>query len=82
MKPQHLSPYSPLLFTWTQNKPSYYVQNKDKLPASPSRAIISANLSQNEESKYLPVTTPFPVVTNFARQSGVFRYRTIVSVYN
>ena len=83
-KPEHLSPYSPLLFTWKQNKPSYYEVNKDQTQPPRSLVIISSGLTSNEDYSYLRGTPPLLDVKqkHFIRNSGVFRYRTFVSLYN
>ena len=83
-KPDHLSPYSPLLFTWKQNKPSYYKVNKDQTQPPRSLVIISSGLTKNEDYSYLRGTPPLLNVKqkHFTRNSGVFRYRTFVSLYN
>jgi 4-amino-4-deoxy-L-arabinose transferase-like glycosyltransferase len=81
-KPEHLSPYSPLLFTWKQNKPSYYGEDKDQTQSPHPLVIISANLSGNDRDDKFHTTAPLAKAKHFMHQSGIFRYRTFVSVYN
>lgn len=80
-KPEHLSPYSPLLFTWKQKKPSYYSPDKEHAQSPRTLVIISATPSNQEIYEHLHETTFRPEVKHFTRQSGVFRYRTLISVY-
>ncbi|HER62968.1 MAG TPA: hypothetical protein ENO11_03225 [Desulfobacteraceae bacterium] len=81
-KPDHLSAHSPLLFTWTLDKPSYYKIHEDKAPSPRILAIISSGNISDEDYSHLPDTRWSTDVKHFTRHSGAFRYRTMVSVYN
>jgi 4-amino-4-deoxy-L-arabinose transferase-like glycosyltransferase len=81
-KPDHLSPYSPLLFTWKQNKPSYYKLNKDQTQTPRSLVIISSGPATNDDYSHLRGTPLLPDSKHFTHHSGIFRFRTFVSVYH
>jgi hypothetical protein len=81
-KPDHLSAHSPLLFTWTQNKPAYYELPEDQNPIPRPLVVISSGNVGDEAYRHLLDTIPSTGFSHFTRRSGVFRYRTMVSVYN
>lgn len=74
---RHLPPLSPLLATWKLNKPLFYADDR------PSGPLVIISASPVDASVYRQIRGSFPTgrEMHFSRQSGVFRYKTFVSIY-
>jgi hypothetical protein len=79
-KPEHLSSFSPLLFTWEQNKPAYYTMDRAGQQPSPLVIISSKPAGTDDYSRFRHTASPEAV--HFTGHSGIFRYRTFVTVYH
>lgn len=75
-QPADVPALSPLLFTWMTKKPAYYIQGEDypRLPV----VILSAH----DPDENLYATTSPLNEKRFTRETGIFRYRTLVAVYH
>ncbi len=76
-KAGHMLPLSPLLATWNMNKPSFYLAENQFLPL----VVISGSRIENSAYEQIRGSSPPDGVKHFTLESGVFRYKTFVSVF-
>lgn len=72
---------SPLRFTWEYKNPEYYSTNRNKVAGNTAIVVISSELGQTIPDYITQRTKGFHMSKIFKDSTGVFRYVTIVSVY-
>lgn len=76
--PKDLPPYSPLRFSWEVQKPLFYSETGRTGPLP--RLVIAGGSRTDHPCKETGADRPAEAGRHFALQTGIFRYKTLVTV--
>jgi hypothetical protein len=76
-KTKYTASLSPLLSTWTLNKPPYYHADNQPVPL----VIVSSRPVKNLAYSQIRGSSPPDNTKHFTLHSGIFRYKTFISIY-